>query len=260
MDDSELLEVLRKASIAVADALAIESDWGPSGFREGQYRSDLTADDAAWQVLNEAGLAVMSEESGRRGDADAELVVVLDPLDGSTNASMGIPWYATSLCAVDAEGARAAVVLDLAHGVSFEAVRGGGATRNGEPISTTGQAVLERSIVGVSSLPTTHYGWAQFRALGALALDLCAVASGVLDGVIDLGVDAHGPWDYLGGMLICREAGGAVSDASGRQLETVEHLDRRTPVAGASQELLDALVAARTEHGPALARPTRPGA
>ena len=91
MDDTALLEVLRQAAVAVASALAIESDWGPSGLREGQYQSDLTADEAAWQVLNGAGLAVMSEESGRRGDPEAELVVVIDPLDGSTNASMGIP-------------------------------------------------------------------------------------------------------------------------------------------------------------------------
>ncbi len=31
-------------------------------------------------------------------------MVVIDPVDGSTNASQGIPWFATSLCAVDAEG------------------------------------------------------------------------------------------------------------------------------------------------------------
>lgn len=255
MDDSELLEVLHAAADAIAGALALETDWGPSGQREGQYQSDLTADEAAWAVLSEAGLAVMSEESGHRGATDAEVVVALDPLDGSTNAAQGIPWYATSLCAVDADGARVAVVLDLAHGTRFEAVRGGGARRNGETISTTGQTELRRSIVGVSGLPTTHYGWAQFRALGAMALDLCAVASGTLDGVADLSVDAHGPWDYLGGLLVCTEAGGTVLDVDGRDLMVTGHLDRRTPVAGASAELAEELFAARVANGPAVPRP-----
>jgi len=255
MDDAALLEVLHDAADAIADALALETDWGPSGIREGQYQSDLTADDAGWAVLDGAGIAVMSEETGRRGAPDAELVVVLDPLDGSTNASQGIPWYATSLCAVDAAGARAAVVLDLAHGTRFEAVRGGGARRNGETITTSGQTELRRSIVGVSSLPTAHYGWAQFRALGAMALDLCAVASGTLDAVADLGEDAHGSWDYLGGMLICQEAGGVVLEAHDRELVVTGHLDRRTPVAGATPELARALLEARRKSGPADRRP-----
>ncbi len=256
MDDAELLTVLNAAADAIAGALALETDWGPSGQREGQYHSDLTADEAAWQVLDGAGLAVMSEESGLRGSSEAPMVVVLDPLDGSTNAAQGIPWYAASLCAVDADGARAAVVLDLAHGVRFEAVRGAGATRNGEPITTSGQTVLRRSIVGVSGLPTAHYGWAQFRALGAMALDLCAVASGVLDGVADLSVDAHGPWDYLGGLLVCQEAGGVIADVEGRDLIVTNHQDRRTPVAAATPELLEELKAARVKNGPEKPRPT----
>ena len=48
--------------------------------------------------------------------------MVLDPVDGSTNASRALPWYATSLCAVDGDGARAALVVDQASGA---AVRGG---------------------------------------------------------------------------------------------------------------------------------------
>ena len=60
------------------------------------------------------------------------------------------------------------------------------------------------------------------------------VADGVLDGFVDCSVDAHGPWDYLGGMLICREAGAVVADALGRDLVVLEHAGRRTPVAGAT--------------------------
>src|SRR4029453_7812997 len=67
----------------------------------GQPPAGRAADAAAVGVVLGAGLGVLSEESGRH-EAGREVTVVLDPLDGSTNASRGIPWYAASVCAVDA--------------------------------------------------------------------------------------------------------------------------------------------------------------
>ena len=244
MDDSTLLEVLDEAATAIRVALGDLDDWGLAGTRDGQYHSDLAADAAALDVFERAGLGVLSEESGRHRP-DAAITVVLDPLDGSTNASRGIPWYATSLCAVDGDGARASLVINLASGDRFEAVRGGGATRNGGAISTSGATVMRESLVALSGFPDRWLGWYQFRSLGACALDLCAVACGVVDGYIDCSWNAHGSWDYLGGLLVCQEAGAVIVDADDRDLIVLEHADRRTPVAAATPELLAELVAAR---------------
>ena len=246
MDDDRLLRVLHSVADAVAEALASVADWGPSGRREGQYAADLIADAAALDQLRAAGLGVLSEESGvERGDA--EIMVVVDPLDGSTNASRGVPWYATSLCALDRDGPLAAVVANQASGVRYEAVRGGGARRDGVLLQPGGSGcrVLPEAIIGCSGLPPRHLGWAQYRAFHAAALDLCAVADGTLDGFVDCSHDAHGPWDYLGGLLVCREAGVEVVDALGRELVVREHEARRTPVAAATPELLSTLVTAR---------------
>ena len=240
MDDSGLVAVLHDAATAVADALGALADWGPAGTRAGQYRSDLAADEAALAVLHGAGLGVLSEESGLT-DGDADLVVVLDPVDGSTNASRGIPWYATSLCAVDADGPRAAVVVNQASGVRFEATRGGGARRDGRPIVPTACDSLRQAIVGFSGYPRSYFGWNQYRGLGAAALDLCAVAEGVLDGYAVVGGSSLGSWDYLGGLLVCREAGAVVGDSEGRELVTLVHADRRTPVAAATGPLFEEL-------------------
>ncbi len=240
MDDPGLLTVLHDTATAVADALGSLSDWGPAGTRAGQYRSDLAADEAALAVLRGGGLGVLSEESGLT-DGDAEVVVVLDPVDGSTNAARGIPWYATSLCAVDVDGPRAAVVVNQASGVRFEATRGGGARRDGRPIAPSGCDSLRRAIVGFSGYPRSYFGWNQYRGLGAAALDLCAVAEGVLDGYAVVGASSLGSWDYLGGLLICREAGAVVGDSRGRELVTLVHTDRRTPVAAATAPLFEEL-------------------
>ncbi len=246
MDDAGLLEVLHAAATAVSVALGDLTDWGLAGAREGQYRSDLVADAAVLAVLDEAGLGVMSEESGSHR-VDREVVVVVDPVDGSTNASRRIPWYATSLCAVDAKGPRVAVVVNQASGVRFEAVRGAGARRDGAPIRPSGCEALGEAIIGFSGYPSRYLGWSQYRCLGAAALDLCAVAEGVLDGYTAIGGSQLGSWDYLGGMLICTEAGAMMGESQGRELVTLEHGDRRTPIAASTSALLEALSEALAE-------------
>lgn len=248
MDDQSLLDLLDEAAAAISGALGGLDDWGLAGTKAGQYRSDLAADAAALEVFERAGVGVLSEESGSHR-AGADLTVVMDPLDGSTNASRGIPWYATSLCAVDASGPRAALVVNLPSGDRFRAVRGGGATRNGVPIGPSGITEVSRSVLLLSGFPPQWLGWRQYRALGACALDLCAVAMGAADGYVDCSMNAHGSWDYLGGLLICREAGAVVVDGEGRELVTLEHDERRTPVAAATPALLDQLVEARRSLG-----------
>jgi fructose-1,6-bisphosphatase/inositol monophosphatase family enzyme len=245
VDDDQLLEVLHEAVTAVASALEGLGDWGLAGTRPDQYRSDLVADAAAVPVLLQAGLGVLSEESGL-DRAERPILAVLDPVDGSTNASLGLPWFGTSLCAVDGEGPRVAVVANQASGVRFEAVRGGGARRGGRPLRASGCEALDQAIVGLSGYPARHLGWRQFRALGAAALDLCAVAEGSLDAYVDCSGSGQGPWDYLGGALVCREAGALVTDAQGRELVALEHSDRRAPVAAATPGLLSSLVRARS--------------
>ncbi len=248
MTDAELLDVLSETASAIRDALDRLGDWGLAGTRPGQYLSDLAADEAAMAVLGRAGVGVLSEESGLH-EPEREIVVVLDPVDGSTNASRGFPWYATSLCALDAEGPRVALVVNQATGTRFEAVRGGGARCDGRPIRPSGVTTLSHSLIGLSGHPETSYGWRQYRALGASALDLCCVAAGAMDGFVDCSDDAHGAWDYLGATLVCREAGAIIGDAFDRELVLRGHADRRTPVAAATPELFAELLAARRAHG-----------
>ncbi|MDP8938306.1 MAG: inositol monophosphatase [Actinomycetota bacterium] len=244
MIDDQLIDVLYEAAGAVKAALGTLDDWGPAGTKVGQYRSDLVADAAAIEVLAGAGLGVLSEETGAH-HPDRPLQAVLDPVDGSTNASRRLPWYATSLCVLDAEGPRAAVVVNQATGERFDALRGGGARCDGGPMAPTTCKDLGDAVIGVAGWPARYFGWRQMRALGAAALDLCAVAAGRLDAYIDCSMGAHGPWDYLGGLLVCREAGALVVDAAGRELVVRGFTDRRIPVAAATEALLTQAVEAR---------------
>jgi len=233
---------------AVAAAWSKVTDRGLSGLRDGQYSLDLATDAAALNVLARAGVGVLSEESGLRLVDGSDQVVIIDPVDGSTNASRGVPWFATSLCLVEQGEAVAALVVNLASGDRFTAERGGGAWFDGQRLGGSGCTSIGDAIVGLNGLPSHHYGWAQARMLGASALDLCLVAAGTLDGYVDCVVDAHGVWDYAAATLICAEAGVPVVDAHGRDLIHLDPSARRTPVAGATRALLDQLVAARNDH------------
>jgi myo-inositol-1(or 4)-monophosphatase len=244
----EVLDVLHEVTRAVRSALDGLDDWGLAGTREGQYRSDLVADRAALEVIDAAGFGCVSEESGLH-HPERPIVVVLDPVDGSTNASRGLPWWATSACALDSEGPLAAVVVNQATGTRFAAERGAGATKDDRPIAPTGCQTFDTCTVAFSGFPGRWLGWSQYRALGAAALDLCAVASGSLDAFIDCGGTSLAPWDYLGGLLVCQEAGAHVVETFGRDLVVREHGPRRTPVAAATPELLVEAVAARRSIG-----------
>lgn len=249
MTDSDVVEILADVVTEIRRALDGLEDWGLAGTREGQYRSDLVADRVAVERLGRAGLGVVSEESGLH-HPQREVVVVVDPVDGSTNASRRLPWWATSLCALDAAGPLAAVVANQATGTRFDAVRGGGARCDGREIAPSSARHMSEAIVAFSGYPADDLGWLQFRTLGAAALDLCAVASGMLDAFVDCGRTSLAPWDYLGGMLICQEAGASVGEAFGRELVVREFGPRRTVVAAGTPELLEEVTAGRLRIGP----------
>ena len=267
-------------------ALAATTDWGETT-RRGQYRVDLDLDALCVQPLLAAGVAVLSEESGlvvpdgaaraaiddggvvdgrdpspRIGQRAEAAMVVVDPLDGSTNAALGVPWCATALCLVVDGTAEVAMVANLRTGERFWAVRSAGAWhRPTEPrgidagapsrvLSLHGRepVPLRDAIVATSGLFDAHWGWRQYRAMGAAALDICSVARGGFDAFVDVDDDAHGVWDYLAAALVLTEAGGVVADALGRELLVLDHAARRTPVAAGDGALLDELLARRTRR------------
>lgn len=217
--------------------------------RPGQYALDLVVDAAVLAVLHAAPVGVVSEESGWSGDRSAAITVVVDPVDGSTNCSREIPYWGISLCALDANGPLAALVTNTPTGERITAVRDDGAFRDGRRLAPSSVTLVEDAVVAISGMPRRVLPWKQFRAMGSAALALCDVASGRLDGMLDALPDRHGPWDYLGGLLICTEAGATVTDIHGRALAVADPDARRQLVAAATPELADALAPAIADDG-----------
>ena len=150
---------------------------------------------------------------------DGPVMWIIDPLDGTTNWLHGYPAYAVSIATMDQHGLRTGVVVNSVTGEEFAAHRGGGATRDGEPIQVSRVEEMEHALLGtgfpfkkvdllpgyLASLGTMLRNTSGVRRAGAAALDLCDLACGRLDGFWEHWLM---PWDVAAGALIVTEAGG----------------------------------------------------
>jgi fructose-1,6-bisphosphatase/inositol monophosphatase family enzyme len=159
-------------------------------------------------------LNLLSEEAGFV-DLKGDRLVVADPIDGTTNAARGIPFYCVSLAVGRKTLADVDVglVQNLCTGDRFEAIAGRGATLNGRAIKV--RPAGKDSLVGVGAAGGVK---GNVRCFGASALEMCLVAQGGLDGyhyarpilrIIDVAAST----------LIVREAGGVVVDRAGADLD-----------------------------------------
>jgi myo-inositol-1(or 4)-monophosphatase len=172
--------------------------------------------------------AIAAEESDWGGPAagSAEVTWYIDPLDGTTNYLHGYPSHSVSIAALDADGPAVGVVINSANWDTFQAKRGSGAERNGEPITVSRVTIMKQALIGTGfpfkRTELLDEYLAQFKAIlpqtsgirrtGSAAIDLCDLACGRLDGFWELQL---APWDVAAGVVILREAGGIITDLAG---------------------------------------------
>jgi len=235
MDASNFFALSEQISEQIMIRLSSLEDWGKADGHPGQYKHDVIADEIATPQLIAAGLGVFSEESPPTG-LDKSFIAIIDPIDGSTNANLGLPWYALSLCLVHSGEAIASFVKNLATGETFIAEIGSGAEKNGKKILVSGVRDIGDAIVVLNDLPTKHFGWRQYRSLGSAALDLCKVADGSFDAFVDMG-EGLALWDYAGAALICEEAGAKITDLGSNPISYALSTGRSQLVCAGSDEL-----------------------
>ncbi|MCW3011201.1 MAG: hypothetical protein JWO90_1605, partial [Solirubrobacterales bacterium] len=230
----------RAAATALADILeaagtraARVAETGTRG--EGGDRTlviDADAEAAVFaqlDALHAAGarFTAISEERGEvdYGTAGAPPLVVIDPIDGSTNAKRGLPHHALSIAVADGPTMGDVVfafVHDYGPGEEWHAYRGGGAFLDGEPLKDPpGERLSEDGrleLVAIESARPEYFARAEpafsehvhrVRAIGSIAVSLCQLADTRVDGMVAL-------WrtravDAAAGQLVVRESGGCVT-------------------------------------------------
>ncbi len=191
----------------------------------------------------------LGEEGGGRVALDAERLWVVDPLDGTNNFVHGIPQFSVSIAYAERGEVLLGVVYDPNRDELFSGVKGGGATRDAEPINVTGRDRIAGLMVGTGfyydrgeTMRRTLRAIERLfdenirgiRRFGSAALDLSWLACGRLDAFFEYHLS---PWDFAAGALIAREAGARITDRDGIALT----LDSGSLV-GANPRVFDAVL------------------
>lgn len=227
-----LLEFARPLAIEAGELIeAMRDSVDLTGDTKSSSVDVVTAADRAAEALIVERILASRPDDGVLGEEGAGIEGtsgirwVIDPIDGTTNYVYSVPSYCVSIAA-EIDGVRAVgVVYEPVFERCYTASIGGGAFKNGTPISTNTDPSVETALVAtgfgyladrrrrqaeilVDLLPRVR----DIRRFGSAALDLCYLAEGRVDAYYERGLH---PWDLAAGEVIAREAGATVGDLRG---------------------------------------------
>lgn len=203
--------------------------------RKGPADFVTTADHRTEKILIEElskarpGYGFLVEEAGTIEGPDKTHRFIIDPIDGTTNFMHGVPQFAISI-GLEREGQIVSgLVFNPVTDEMFVAERGHGAYLNDKRLRVAARTQLPDIIVASGAPFLGKEGREEFlkeldailgatsgiRRFGSAALDLAWVAAGRVDAFWERKLQ---PWDVAAGLLLVREAGGVVSDLTGRDL------------------------------------------
>jgi myo-inositol-1(or 4)-monophosphatase len=226
---------------------------------EGEGGDDTTAIDAAAEAVildrfRGEDVRIVSEEVGSLGNG--RWTVVIDPIDGSLNAKRGIPFFSISIAVADGDTMGDVVfgyVYDFGAREEWTATRGGGALLDGKAITERPKDELEILSFEATTTAYVSENAARFdglayrlRVMGSLAISLCHLAAGRVDGVVSL--KAARSVDIAAAQLLVVEQGLAIElpDAPPFAAAPLDLEGRSRVVAAGNEELCSRLATALT--------------
>ena len=239
----EEIKVLKKALIAGGAVMARyfgRVNYELKGRANLLTEADLKSQQEVIAVIKKAcpGHGFLAEEEGVRDSGKGPLWII-DPLDGTTNYAHTFPVAAVSIGFMAGGRIMAGGVFDPFRKELFLACRGGGAFLNGRRIKVSAAPKLSSALL-VTGFPYDRAEKADFycsffskfmkvshdvRRMGAASLDLAWLAAGRTEGYWEFGLK---PWDVAAGGLLVEEAGGKVTDFSGRPWKKTEAYGAQT--------------------------------
>jgi len=167
-------------------------------------------------ITEEAGIKTFGEKP--------EVIVVVDPIDGSNNMRFGLPIVSTSIAVGDLtetmKGIEVGYIKNIVNGDTYHAVKNKGAFKNEKRIHVTKQRtgcvivdVVKNRKENFRRLIDFGDNFPFVRMLGSGCLGICFVAEGAVDGYLYL--NAKRTIDAAAGQLILREAGGVMKTIQG---------------------------------------------
>jgi myo-inositol-1(or 4)-monophosphatase len=212
------------------------AEWSRKASRDYVTEIDRTAERLIAELLTQGapGGRIVGEELTPELSTGG-LVWIVDPLDGTTNFLHGYPSYAVSIAAAIDGVLEVGVVHHVPWGQTYSASRGAGAWLGDRRLQVSDITEPEFALIGtgfpfrdLSGLAEYQQQFARVAAAtsgirrpGAAAIDLADVAAGRFDGFWEQRLSA---WDLAAGTLLIREAGGVITDLTGRDIG-IEHTE-----------------------------------
>ena len=213
---------------------------------------DVVAEEKVIKLLKNTGKSVtlVSEEIGelKIGKGPSEVVFVVDPLDGTVNALKNIPFYGISIAIADSaikplnsltlRDIEIGFVKNLATGDLYQAIKGNGASLNGENTVPSSREDITGSLIGayvrgaMTKMNEICKTVKRIRLLGSVATELCYVADGTYDAFLDIRGNLR-VVDIAAAKLIVEEAGGTVTNEHGKSLDNKLNVTERTSIIAA---------------------------
>jgi myo-inositol-1(or 4)-monophosphatase len=224
---------------------------------DGEGGDETTAVDAAAEAVilarfRDEDVRIVSEEVGIAGDG--RWTVVVDPIDGSLNAKRGIPFFSISIAVADGltmDDVVFGYVFDFGSGEEWTATRGGGAYVDGRPLTELPKDELEILSFEATTTAYVSENAARFdgvayrlRIMGSLAITLCHLAAGRVDGVVSL--KGARSVDIAAAQLLVRERGLCIElpEAPPFGLAPLDLVARSRVAAAGNEELCRRLITA----------------
>lgn len=195
----------------------------------------------------------LAEES-KYEKTDSEFKWIIDPLDGTNNFASGLPIFCSSIALAKNDELILGVIYDVTRDELFYAQKGQGAFLNEKRISVSNTSNLEQSLLitgfyydrGNQMLDTID-NIRKFllkrirglRRLGSAALDLCYVACGRVSGFWEFELN---PWDFAAAALIIKEAGGSITDRSGKEI----NINKKSFIVASNGRIHDSMLSVLT--------------
>jgi myo-inositol-1(or 4)-monophosphatase len=242
MEIEDMLEISTELRDSIRSYIAETADYGDIIVRRAQdvtRKIDMFAERELERELASRNYCarIISEELGDHvypKGGDPKFTLIFDPIDGSTNAILGLPFFCSSIAYspnvdhVTFDDIEASVVATI-YGKTYYAERGNNAFVDGKklPCDFNGKTKPIFSIYtyGAESIPESLIQFQKsaksviFRVLGSIAIEICLVAEGVIDAVMDVrGLISD--YDIAGAALILKEAGGIFTDMGGEELRS----------------------------------------
>ncbi|HSE75757.1 MAG TPA: inositol monophosphatase family protein [Dongiaceae bacterium] len=221
-----------------AQAIALEAGSLAKRLREDPERLNVemkgpqdfvtVADRAVEDLIARRLLAAFPEDTmlGEEGhalaaDAGGGAVWIVDPIDGTANYVRNLPDWCVSIGLVVDGRPELGVIHVPPLDQLFAARRGQGAVGNGRPIRVSGRTTISGATIGLdysfstpsaihrAHIEAVHAHGGEYRRNGSVAVSLTHVASGRLDGFVEMELNT---WDVAAGIVLVQEAGGWTND------------------------------------------------